>query len=111
MAVSPDAVTMGTAHYDGEIQLWDIETAEALLSMTTAEVVEDIDFSPDGRLLVSGGSYQNQNVRLWDVSTGALLRTLEGHTDGVTQVLFSPQGHYLVSASYNGQLILWGLRQ
>ncbi len=110
MAFSPDAVTLATAHYDGEIRLWNVDTSELLLVINTDEVVENIDFSPDGQILASGGSFQNQFVRLWDVGSGALLRTLEGHTSGVTHVLFSPDGKYLVSGSYDGQLRLWGIR-
>jgi WD40 repeat protein len=31
-------------------------------------------------------------VRLWDAGTGAQLQTLEGHSDAVTSVAFSPDG-------------------
>jgi len=111
MSYSPDGITFGSARYDGTIRLWDMEIGEQLLIINSEEVIEDLDFSPDGRLIASGGSYQNAYVRLWDASTGALLRTLAGHMDGVIQILFSPSGYYLISASYDGQLILWGLRQ
>jgi WD40 repeat protein len=35
---------------------------------------------------------------------------LDGHTKGVTHVLFSPDSQYLVSASYDGLIRLWGIR-
>jgi WD40 repeat protein len=31
-------------------------------------------------------------VRLWDAETGAALQTLEGHSDSVNSVVFSPDG-------------------
>jgi len=36
-------------------------------------------------------------VKLWDVSSGRLLNTLEGHTLFVTSVAFSPDGGMLAS--------------
>ncbi len=110
LAFSPDGVTLATGHYDGEIQLWNLQTGERLLTIRSEEVIEDLAFSPDGLLLASGGSFQNNLVRLWSVSDGSLLRVLDGHTNGITRVLFSPDGQYLVSASYEGLVRLWGLR-
>jgi WD40 repeat protein len=38
-------------------------------------------------------------VRVWDAKTGEQLRELQGHTDYVTSVSFSPDGERIVSGS------------
>jgi WD40 repeat protein len=107
---SPDGFTLATGHYDGYVRLWDIRNGKLLVEFKTEEVIQSLAFSPDGRLVATGGSYQNDFVRLWSAGSGELLRTLEGHTSGVTRLLFSPDSQYLVSASYDGTLRLWGIR-
>ena len=44
----------------------------------------------------------DKTLRLWDVRTGACLRTLVGHTNYVFCCTFNPQGNLLVrdSAQY-----------
>ena len=42
---------------------------------------------------------RRQTVRLWDVATGAARRTLEGHSDAVDSVAFSPDGKLVASGS------------
>ena len=110
LVFSPDGLTLASGHYDGVIRLWDMRTGEPFLTFSTDEVIQSLAFSPDGRLLASGGSYQNSLVRIWSAGAGTLLQTLEGHTNGVNKLSFSPDGQYLISASYDGTIRLWGLR-
>ena len=44
-----------------------------------------VSFSPDGQTLASGSS--DETIRLWDVGTGRVIRTLTGHTDRVYERL------------------------
>jgi len=43
--------------------------------------VTSVTFSPDGSMVASGS--WDKTIKLWRLSDGALLRTLEGHTSGV----------------------------
>jgi WD40 repeat protein len=56
-------------------------------------------FSPDGRLIAvgQGGETDTGKVHLLDAANGKLVRTVSGHLNGVTDVLFSADGKYLLS--------------
>jgi WD40 repeat protein len=44
------------------------------------------------------------------VGDGVLLKSLEGHQHAVQNLAFSPVGNLLASASYDGEIRLWGIR-
>jgi WD40 repeat protein len=69
--------------------------------------VEAVTFSPTGKLLVSGGA--DEKVRLWNPETGALVKTLEGHTSWVRAVAVSPDGRLIASGGGDGTVRLWNI--
>lgn len=67
--------------------------------------VSAVDFSPDGRLLVTS-SFDN-TARLWRVDDGALVATLTGHDSYVWMARFSPHGRYIITVSADNSARLW----
>ena len=64
-----------------------------------------IAFSPDDTVLVTGLS--NGKIRLWDLTTGDKLNSLEGHKDIVQELVFSHDGKTLTSIGREGTILLW----
>jgi len=61
------------------LQLWDIAGSAPLRTLSLDSYTEWIEFSPDGRLLVTASV--DAVARLWDVTTGKKLSDLKGHKD------------------------------
>jgi eukaryotic-like serine/threonine-protein kinase len=67
--------------------------------------VTAVAFSPDDKLLASGGD--DATIRFWDVVTGKETRTLKAHSGRVTGLSFSPKGERLASSSADGTVKVW----
>ena len=61
--------------------------------------MNSVSFSRDGTKVASGSD--DETVKLWDVTSGECLQTLEGHSDDVTSVSFSPDGRKVASWSWD----------
>src|SRR5262249_43125219 len=78
---------------------------ELVVQTGHSNFVMSIAFSPDGKTLVSGS--WDQTVKLWDVATGAELRTFKGHSAYIDTVAFSSDGTTLASGSQDKTIKLW----
>jgi WD40 repeat protein/tRNA A-37 threonylcarbamoyl transferase component Bud32 len=66
--------------------------------------------SPDGKLLAEarqGLWLAGNDVAVRDTSNGEIAFTLRGHTATVMDVIFSPDGSRIATASYDGTVKLW----
>src|SRR5439155_5059885 len=59
----------------------------------------------DGKTLATGS--MDKTVKLWDVASRKELATLEGHTDLVCFVVFSPDSKILATGSADNTVKLW----
>src|SRR3954447_26124514 len=57
------------------------------------------------RLALSGS--EDNTVRIWEVDTGRSLRVLEGHSDRVWSVAWSPDGRLALSGSADNTVRIW----
>ena len=69
------------------------------------EAVLSCQYSPDGRMLASGGG--DTTVRFWDVHTSTPKHVCRGHKNHVLCTSWSPDAKRFASADKNGVLIVW----
>ena len=93
---SPDGRRLATMY--GNTTIWDVATRRALLVPvkygTAVGLYVHAAFSPDGRLVATDGD--GDGVKVWDIDTGQMLRTLPGtispNDNTASGPAFSPDG-------------------
>jgi len=78
---------------------------EPVVALGHSSAVMSVAFSSDCRTLASGS--WDHTIKLWDIVSGRLLRTLIGHDDVVGSVAFLGDSQTLASGSWDSTIKLW----
>jgi len=111
VALAPDGRRAASAH-NGNVRIWDPRTGEELHRLTAPRGLLGhiaLVFSPDGTTLAASG--HGTSVNLWDTTTWARRRTLEGHAAWVSDADFSPDGKVLAASCEDGTIRLWDVTE
>jgi WD40 repeat protein len=108
LAFSSDGTRMAAANQVGEIAIWNAETGEIIAPAWQAHegIVLALDFSPDGKVLVSGG-FDDEAVVVWDAATGDRVGELTRDGGRVYDLVFTPDGQTLVTSTAGSQIVVW----
>ncbi len=92
-SVAPDAETAGTSI---------LQTQGPLLGS-----LEDVAFSPDGRLIAA--ALANGTIVVWSIEAGEVVTTLTGLGEAVTEVTFSNSGILIAAGAIDGDAAIWDI--
>jgi len=125
IAINPiDTSLVLTASRDGTVRYWDLDTGEIVMSSDgttssysindTGNDFESVAISPDGTTAVFGtGTFYNtapaNEILVSVLSNSRVIRKFTGHTGGIWDMVFTPDGTHLVSASGDNSFIIWNL--
>jgi len=95
---------------DGEsVRIWNTKTGRQERQFTEHPAqVRRFDISNDGGLLATACT--NGLVELFEFPSGQLLNTLQGHTDLVFDVAFTPDAKRILSAGMDGSVRVWDVK-
>ena len=111
LAFSPDGTVLATGGGDpsrsGEVTFWNVGPQTLIKNLTDvhSDTVYGMEFSRDGKLLVTGAA--DKFVKLIDIATGKPIKQFEGHTHHVLDVTMRPDAKIIASAGADNVIKIW----
>lgn len=122
ISFNPVKKILASGDWDNRINVWSTENWKEIKSFKNSKPSEDIpkeyvifqsiqsqvrsiDFSPDGKLLATGGN--DGIVRIWSTETWENIESLKDGEHWVSSISFSLDGKYLAAGYHDGNVYLW----
>jgi WD40 repeat protein/transcriptional regulator with XRE-family HTH domain len=115
LAFSPDGNRLISGDTNGFGTIWDVNTSEKLLIISSQAgslgdayipgVISSVAYSSDGKYVAT--TSDRGVIKILNASTGKELLTWNDHTTGVSSVMFSPDGKLIATASRASTAKIW----
>jgi RNA polymerase sigma factor (sigma-70 family) len=114
---SPDGTLLASSGYDATVRIWDVATGQEVVCFRADKpgfFETPVAFSPDGKTLLAGAGIRDRPaagmkyvIRRWEVASWNEQQPLQGHTDHIRGMVFTPNGKSLLTASLDKSIRLW----
>lgn len=109
LTFSPDGKWIVSGDNRGTLKAWNSASGKQVWTRDAYELPFDVVLavSADSTKVVSGGWREFEELKVWQLSDGRSLGTVQGQRGIVTALAFSPDGRRIVSGSSDHTLKIW----
>jgi WD40 repeat protein len=87
-----------------KVRIWNLKTGRKVLTLLDSS--GSVALSPNGNILACT---IYKGLQLWSVPDGEELVSIEGHSQYVSEIAFSPGGNLIATTSQDKKIKLWGI--
>ncbi|KAM9584213.1 transducin beta-like protein 3 isoform 1-T1 [Trichechus inunguis] len=111
MAFDPTSTLLATGGCDGAVRIWDIVRHYGTHHLRgSAGVVRLVAFHPDPARLLLFSSAADAAIRVWSLQDRSCLAVLTAHYSAITSLVFSADGHTMLSSGRDKICVVWDLQ-
>lgn len=107
LAVSPNGKQIACVGDEKVLVILELPSLKEVRRSQGPHSLRAVAYAPDGKTIGTANWSTRDSVTLWDAASGQLLRHLRGHKDRVSDIRFSPDGQYFVTAGLDRKLLVW----
>ena len=107
LATDASGATLISTSLDGTLRFWDFDSCKELAVIDLGTSASVLRINRDNNLI--GVATDDAIIRIYDATTHKLARRFEGHTGHITDIAFSEDGRWLISAAADYTIRTWDL--